>query len=213
MVNVESGASFGTVFEIHTKSLIQDCEQSELRLHFQRTNVNQKLTKMVHLAIFWKHEPCSQIVLPDRRLLIGQKSGGNCQNSKTSFSVIFKQCVLGGTFWCNGSYCQLQGANKVPVQPIENKTSIISLFTIQARAQAAHASKSLSSCCSFTFLKKQVLLSHPVEGCFSSKRRSEVRVGNSHSYSLRLLLLYLCSFSRAKKRYLPVLISVLTPFT
>ena len=31
---------FGTVFENHRKSLIQHCERSELRLHFEWTKVN-----------------------------------------------------------------------------------------------------------------------------------------------------------------------------
>ena len=32
----------GTVFENHRKSLIQHCERSELRLHFEWTKVNAK---------------------------------------------------------------------------------------------------------------------------------------------------------------------------
>ena len=35
-----STSSGGTVFENHRKSLIQHCERSELRLHFERTKVN-----------------------------------------------------------------------------------------------------------------------------------------------------------------------------
>ena len=34
-----------TVFENHRKSPIQHCEQSELRLHFERTKVHQKCQK------------------------------------------------------------------------------------------------------------------------------------------------------------------------
>ena len=71
-----------TVFENHRKSLIQHCERIELRLHFERTKVNQKCPKWSILAGFWKPEACGQTVLPDRSVLIGQKINGKCQNSK-----------------------------------------------------------------------------------------------------------------------------------
>ena len=41
-----------TVFENHRKSLIQHCERSELRLHFERTKVNQKCQKWSILVSF-----------------------------------------------------------------------------------------------------------------------------------------------------------------
>ena len=62
-----------TVFENNRKSLIQHCEQSELRLHFEWTKVNKKCQKWFILARFWKPEACGQTVLPDRSVLIGQK--------------------------------------------------------------------------------------------------------------------------------------------
>ena len=39
-----------TVFENHRKSLIQHCERSELRLHFEWTKVNQKCNN----GPFWR---------------------------------------------------------------------------------------------------------------------------------------------------------------
>ena len=42
-----------TVFENHRKSLIQQCERSELRLHFEWTKVN-KTAKMAHFDEFLK---------------------------------------------------------------------------------------------------------------------------------------------------------------
>ena len=50
-----------TVFENHSKSRIQHCERSELRLHFEWTKVHQKCKKMVHEATF-------QTVLLDRSI-------------------------------------------------------------------------------------------------------------------------------------------------
>ena len=41
-----------TVFENHRKSLIQHCERSELRLHFEWTKVNSKCQKWSILANF-----------------------------------------------------------------------------------------------------------------------------------------------------------------
>ena len=61
-----------TVFENHRKSLIQHCERSELRLHFERTKVNKKCQKWSILASFLSPEACGQTVLPDRSVLIGQ---------------------------------------------------------------------------------------------------------------------------------------------
>ena len=41
-----------TVFENHRKSLIQHCERSEIRIHFELTKVNQKCQKWSILASF-----------------------------------------------------------------------------------------------------------------------------------------------------------------
>ncbi len=57
------------MFENPRKSLIQHCERSELRLHFEWTKVYWKCPKMVNLASFWKPEACGQAVLPDRSVL------------------------------------------------------------------------------------------------------------------------------------------------
>ena len=62
-----------TVFENHILSLIQHCERSVLRLHFEWTQVNQKFKKWSNLKSFWKPKACGQTELPDRTVLIGQK--------------------------------------------------------------------------------------------------------------------------------------------
>ena len=85
-----------TVFENHRKSLIQHCERSELRLHFEWTKVNSKCQKWSILPSFWKLEACGQTVLPERSVLKGQKIGGKCQNSKIEmrhFELFLKQCA------------------------------------------------------------------------------------------------------------------------
>ena len=40
------------------------------------------MPKIVNLARFWKHEACSQTVLPDRSLLKGQKLAENAKIQK-----------------------------------------------------------------------------------------------------------------------------------
>ena len=60
------------MFENHRKSLIQHCERSELRLHFELTKVNQKCQIWSILVSFGKPEACGQTALPDRSLLKGQ---------------------------------------------------------------------------------------------------------------------------------------------
>ena len=70
------------MFENHRKSLIQHCERSELRLHFEWTKVNQKCQKGSIWAIFWKPEAFGQTVLPDRSVLIGQKLVENAKIKK-----------------------------------------------------------------------------------------------------------------------------------
>ena len=53
------------MFENHRKNIIQHCERSELRLHFQWTQVLFKNGKTAQFG--------GQTVLPDRSVLIGQK--------------------------------------------------------------------------------------------------------------------------------------------
>ena len=62
-----------TVFENHRKSLIEHCERSELCL--------QKFIKNAKNSQFWP-EACSQPVLQDRSLLIGQKLVQNAKIEK-----------------------------------------------------------------------------------------------------------------------------------
>ena len=74
-----------TVFENHRKSLIQHCERSELRLHFEWTKVDLKCQKLCILTGFRKHKAYGHTVLPDRPLLKRTKIGRNgrkCQNLK-----------------------------------------------------------------------------------------------------------------------------------
>ena len=66
----------GMVFENHRQSLIQHCEQSDI-LSGQKLIKNAK--KKSILASFWKPEACGQTVLPDRSVLIGQKSVENAK--------------------------------------------------------------------------------------------------------------------------------------
>ena len=54
-----------TVFENRPKHLIQHCERSELRLHFEWKN------SIAFWRIFEK-VACGQTVLPDKSVLIGQ---------------------------------------------------------------------------------------------------------------------------------------------
>ena len=75
------------MFENHRKSLIQDCERSELRLHYERTKID-KNAKMVNLARFWKLEACVQTVLPDRSLLIGQKLTEHAKIVKFIYDIL-----------------------------------------------------------------------------------------------------------------------------
>ena len=74
-----------TVFENHRKSLIQHCERSELRLHFEWTKVNQKWSILV---IFWKPEACGQTVLPNRSILVGQKLVENAKYEKMKCNIL-----------------------------------------------------------------------------------------------------------------------------
>ena len=61
-----------TVFENHRKSLIQHCEQSKLRLHFEWTKSSLKMPKMLNSASFWKPEAWVQTVILDRSILVGK---------------------------------------------------------------------------------------------------------------------------------------------
>ena len=53
--------------EKYRKSLIQNCERSELRLHFEWTKVHQKCQKW---SIFWKPKAYCKTVLQDRSKLV-----------------------------------------------------------------------------------------------------------------------------------------------
>ena len=77
-----------TVFENHRKSLIQHCERSEQRLHFEWTKVNQKCQKWSILASFCKPEACCQTVLPDSSVLIGQKLVENAKIQKFKCDIL-----------------------------------------------------------------------------------------------------------------------------
>ena len=63
----------GQCLKITKKSLIQNCERSELRLHFEWTKFNLKCQKWSNLASFSKPEACGQTVFSGRSVLIGQK--------------------------------------------------------------------------------------------------------------------------------------------
>ena len=76
------------MFENHRKSLIQHCERSELRLHFEWTKVNWKCEKWPILTRFWKPEACGQTVLPDRSVLIGQKLVENAKIEKLKWYIL-----------------------------------------------------------------------------------------------------------------------------
>ena len=75
-----------TELENRRKSLIQHCERSELRLHFEWTKVYQKCPKW----LIWNPEAYGQIVLPDRSILIEQNwwKMPKLANSNATFWVI-----------------------------------------------------------------------------------------------------------------------------
>ena len=54
-------------------------EESYVYIHIEYTKVHQKCQKWFILASFWKPEACSQTVLPDRSILIGQKLAENAK--------------------------------------------------------------------------------------------------------------------------------------
>ena len=72
------------VFEIHRKSLIQQCERSEQRLHYEWTKVTKRMKT-------WSLQSTSvtRQVSFDRTNI-----GSKCQNSNVTFWVIFKQCAF-----------------------------------------------------------------------------------------------------------------------
>ena len=82
--------SYYTVFENQRKSIIQHCERSELRLHFEWTKINWKCQKWSILASFWKPEICGQTVLPDRSVLKGQKLVENAKIKKFKCDILSK---------------------------------------------------------------------------------------------------------------------------
>ena len=72
------------MFENQTKSLIQQRERSELRLHFKWTKAHQKGD---FLNLKFAAKQCYQTGQFNRT-----KIGVKCRNSNATFSVIFKQC-------------------------------------------------------------------------------------------------------------------------
>ena len=82
------------MFENHRKCLIQNCERSEL---VDKSSL--KIPKMLNLAIFWKREACGQTVLPDRSVLIGQKSMENAKIKKFKWDILDDFQTM-----CEGSY-------------------------------------------------------------------------------------------------------------
>ena len=59
-------------FTTQSRSL-KIAEKVSFNIASEWTKVNQKWQKLSILASFWKPEACSQTVLPDRSLMIGQK--------------------------------------------------------------------------------------------------------------------------------------------
>ena len=83
-----------TVFENHRKSLIQQCERSELRLHFEWTKL--KLPKMVHFGEFLKIWSLQSNSVTRQVSFNRTKIGGKCQNkinSNVTFWGIFEYCA------------------------------------------------------------------------------------------------------------------------
>ena len=100
---LQSERTIYTVFEKSQKSLIQHCERSELRLHFEWPKVHQKCQNLAILATYWKPEACDQTALPDRSVLISGKIGRKCQNWKIAvcgqtvqpdMSILLRQKLL-----------------------------------------------------------------------------------------------------------------------
>ena len=88
--NAKNNTHTSTVFENHRKSLIQHCERSELRLHFEGAKV--------HFGEFLKTWSLRSNSVTRQVSFDRTKIGGKCQNGKNSnatFWVIFKQC----DFW------------------------------------------------------------------------------------------------------------------
>ena len=83
-----------TVFENHRKSLIQHCERSQLRLHFEwRQKLIKKMPKLVHFGEFLKSWGLRSNSVTRQVSFDRTKFGGKCQNSNETFWVIFKQCA------------------------------------------------------------------------------------------------------------------------
>ena len=61
------------MFENHGKCIIQHCERSDLRLHFECTKAKLSSQKLSNLASLWKLGSCGQTVIPDTSILKGQK--------------------------------------------------------------------------------------------------------------------------------------------
>ena len=78
-----------------TKSLIQHCERSELRLHFEWTKVALKCQKSSIMGCFWKPEACNSVTIQVsfNRTRIGGKFQ-DPKNSNLTFGVICHQHLI-----------------------------------------------------------------------------------------------------------------------
>ena len=81
-------SNFTVWIENPRKSLIQNRERSKLRFHFEWTKFNEKCQKLSILASFWKPEACSQTVLRDRSVLMGQKLVENAKIQKFKCDIL-----------------------------------------------------------------------------------------------------------------------------
>ena len=81
-----------TVFENHRKSLIQYCERSELRLHFEWTNVHEKCQK-------WS------IFESLKSFLKGQKLLKNAKNWKSKRDILIFVWIFLDTLLTFGAVC------------------------------------------------------------------------------------------------------------
>ena len=79
-----------TVFENHRKSLIQHCERSELRLHFEWTKVHYKCKKGQFWRVFENLNSVTRQVNFDKTKWV---DNAKSEKFNATFCVIFNQCV------------------------------------------------------------------------------------------------------------------------
>ena len=77
------------------KKLVENAKIENFKWRFEWTKILQKCQKWTILATFRKSKSCSQTVLPDKSILIGQKmvKMSKLKKSNATFLVIFKHCV------------------------------------------------------------------------------------------------------------------------